>query len=380
MARKLFVVFLCMVTLALVGGCMQGKPDSPEEAIEAFYSGKFKNSEDLQAIIMDYYLLGPDENASGTPLFFSENDCGDEVYRAFGYKSRNDYQNVTINKLLNIDHAENLNVVELGYSFYRVNGTIHFKDGSTEYLNNKILSVVGGETEDKDSQSEIGQLLKKIASTIFPDQFDSKYWINIAPVTAQIGKKHYWLDNTSNGEHLLSIDLETYYQGDSICFIAYIENLTDDEYILADWPKGANVIWGGKSERILNPVTISRKDNPIGTRKVKIYSKDAALVNGLLARKDDKKHHEAISGLTSEEDKKYHAIIACSFSLDRVVSLQEATNLLLRENNKLTINYSTRGENGLPSLSAPKDPWEFEWNPASWDYANGEPLLPYSLP
>ena len=60
--------------------------------------------------------------------------------------------------------------------------------------------------------------------------------------------------------------------------------------------------------------------------------------------------------------------------------MKEATNLLLRENNKLTINYSTRGENGLPSLSAPKDPWEFEWNYASWDYANGEPLLPYSLP
>ncbi|KHM51788.1 hypothetical protein NZ47_08420 [Anaerovibrio lipolyticus] len=325
---------------------MQGKPDTPKETITELYSGKLKNVDDINAIITNYYRLG-------------KIDCGDEVYHAFGFKSRKDYNNAFFNKILNIDHAENLNVVDLGYTFYRVNGTIHFKDGSTEYLNNKILSVVGGETEDKDPQSEMGRLLKKIASTIFPNLFDAKFRINIAPVAAQIGKKGYWVNSSRNGEHLLNIDFETYYQGDSICFIAYIENLTDDEYILADWPNGANVIWGGKSERLLNPVIIRSKDNPIGTRIV------------------EKK--ENISELPRKEDKKYHAVIASSFSLDRVVSLQEATNILLWDNNKLTINYFTLGENGLPSLSAPKDSWEFEWTYDKWQYASGEPLRPSYL-
>lgn len=362
MARKLFFVFLCMVTLTLAGGCMQGKPDTPKETITELYSGKLKNVDDINAIITNYYLLGPSEDALGNQLFFYEIDRGDEVYHAFGFKSRKDYNNAFFNKILNIDHAENLNVVDLGYTFYRVNGTIHFKDGSTEYLNDRILSVESFEDEEKNSQSEIGRLLKKIASTIFPNLFDAKFRVNIAPVVAQIGKKGYCVNSSRNGEHLLNIDFETYYQGDSICFIAYIENLTDDEYILADWPNGANVIWGGKSERLLKPITIRSKDNPIGTRKVKVKNK------------------ENIFELPKEENKKYHAVIASSFSLDRVVSFQEATNILLWDNKKLTINYFTLGENGLPSLSAPKDSWEFEWTYDKWQYANGEPLRPYPLP
>ena len=132
---------------------------------------------------------------------------------------------------------------------------------------------------------------------------------------------------------------------------------------MADWPNGANVLWGGKSERILNPVTISRKDNPIGTRKVKVKNKKHYLMT------------------PEEEEKKYHATFVCSFSLDKVVSLKEATNILLRDNNKLTINYYTRGENGLPSTSATQEPWEFEWNPDHyWQYADGTPLRPYPLP
>lgn len=362
MAKKLLVAFLCVLTLLYAGGYMHGKPDTPEEALTEFYSGKLKDIDDINAIATNHYILGPDEDASGNRLFGLEEYRVDEVYRAFGFKSRKDYENVIINKLLNIDHAENFHVVDLGYSFYRVNGTIHFKDGSTEYLNNRILNVVHYEDEDKISQSEIGQLLKKIAYKIFPNLFDAKYRVNIAPVFAQIGKKHYWLYNTQNGEHSLSIDLESYYQGDSICFVAYIENLTDDEYILADWPNGANVIWGGKSERILNPITISSKDNPIGTRKVKVKNKKHYLMT------------------PEEEEKKYHAIIVCSFSLDKVVSLQEATNIMLWDNKKLTINYCTRGEHGLPSLSAPKEPWEFEWYADGWQYANGKPLQPYYLP
>lgn len=304
MKQKL-VVFICLLALVAFSGCGLDRCDTPEEVITKLYSGKLKSADEVRKIS---YIIGEELQESLYTTYL-----GDEVYTATGFKNRANYENEFIKKILNIDHTENLKIEKIvrsgtgtmadKNSYYKVNGTIHFKDGSTEILNNGVVHVVLN-TNEKNGKT--------------------KYLVNIFPVFEQLGFNMYSLGTDDNRK--LVTRLSAQYCGDGICFVVVIFNHTDDEYILSDWPKGANVIWGDKSDRLQGPVIINSKNNPIG-------------------------QHSFVKG-------KYHAVVLSYFDLGKIVTPEEAKELL-KKNNSFTINYLTKGENGLPSLRYEKQPFIF---------------------
>lgn len=299
MKQKLFVVFICLISLVILGGCGLEQCNTPEEVLTKLYSGKLKSADEVRKIT--YLVEDVDKDKDKVPIIIFG---GDEMYHALGFKDRANFENETIQRILNIDHSENLKIEKVNLSqrsdYYKVNGTIHYKDGSTEILNNKLVPVVSN-PDGKNGKT--------------------KHLVNINPLFEQIDFCSYAFG--IDGNKKFGIRLHSYYHGNSICFVAVIENFTDDHYILADWPKGANIIWGDKSEMLQMPVTINSKSNPIGQN--------------------------------SYNGSKYHATFVSLFNLGKIVTLDEARELL-KKNNSLTINYIIRGENGLPSMRYQKQP------------------------
>lgn len=299
MKQKL-VFFICLLALVAFSGCGLDRCDTPEEVITKLYSGELKSADEVRKIS---YVIGEEDKASLYTTYL-----GDEVYPALGFKNRADYEKEYIQNVLSIDHVENLKIDKIvrsdttlkANSYYKVSGTIHYKNGSTEILNNRVVHVIPNINEKNGK---------------------TKYLVNITPVFEQLGFNMYSLGTDDNRK--LVTRLSAQYCGDGIGFIAVIHNHTDDEYILSDWPKGANVIWGDKSVRLRNPVTINSKNNPIGQLS---YNRG-----------------------------KYHAVVSSYFDLGKIITPEEAKELL-KNNNSLIINYLTMGENGLPSMRSQKQP------------------------
>ncbi len=294
MKQKIFV-FICLLSLVIFSGCGLNKCNTPEEVITKLYSGEFKSADEVRKIL---YLVEDNDNASAISFL------GDEVYQALGLKNRVNYENEYIQEVLKIDHVENLKIekIDLGHrdSHYKVNGTVHCKDGSTVMLNNKLVRVITNPNEKNGK---------------------TKYLIHINPLIEHLDFCTYTFGTDDNKS--LGIRVDSYYYGDGICFITVIRNYTDDNYILSDWPKGANVIWGDKSAELISPVTVNSKNNPIGK--------------------------------LSFNRGEYHAVILSDFNFGKIVTFKEAKELL-KKNNSLIFNYIIKAENGLPSHHSEKQP------------------------
>ncbi|KHM51785.1 hypothetical protein NZ47_08405 [Anaerovibrio lipolyticus] len=296
MKQKLFV-FICLISLVVFSGCGLDQCDTPEEVITKIFSGELKSADEVKKL---FYIIGDEDKASPYTLM------GEEVYTATGFNNRANYENEFIKKVLNIDHVENLKIKKIvrsdttftPNSYYKVSGTIHNKDGSTEIMNNSVVHVVPNSNEKNER---------------------TKYLVNITPIYERLDFSRYAFGR--GDEKTFGIQLSAHYCGDSICFIAFIENFSDDEYIMAEWPNGANVIWGDKSVRLQKPVIINSKNNPIGQLS---YNRG-----------------------------KYHAFVVSYFDLGKIVTPEEAKELL-KKNNSLIINYLIAGENGLPSMRSKK--------------------------
>ena len=300
MKRTLFV-FICLLSLVAFVGCGQEQYNTPEEVLTKLFSGKLKSSDEVRKLL---YL---EEDTDGEKKFTI---LKDEIYDALGYKNRANYEKKFISKILNIDHVENLKIEKMDlpdmHDYYKINGTIHYKDGSIETLDNGMLPVKLNKNEKNGK---------------------AKYLLKAVPFFKLIGDTPYSFTTYEDNKKIW-VELYSFYGGDTICFIGIIGNHSDNEFILSDWPNGANVIWGDKSEMLQKPLTIKSANNPIG--------------------------QESSSGA------KYHATFVSVFNLGKIVTVKDAEKLI-QENDRLIINYITKVENGLPSMRHQKQPLSLEY-------------------
>ncbi len=288
MKRKIFVIFICLIGLLISAGCSKEKCDTPEKAVAKLFSGKIDYKEVNDILDYQEYYLFPESARM-------------EHYQAIGYKDRYAYKE-SLN-LYNIDHTENLTMDSVDNSLYSVKGTIYFKDGSISYMNHMV----------------------KIRELNSEENPTTKYRIFFSPFIARMGRQNYSTFD-GNGNLLFKTELSAYFQGNKYLFIAIFKNHTDEQYIISNWPNGANIIWGDMYEEIPKPIVIKPKNNPIGT---------------------------------TEAGEEYHATLAHEFDIGRTVQLNKA-HLILNDNYTLVINYCVKGQNGLPSPSSQKFPLVFE--------------------
>lgn len=291
MKRKIFVIFICLIGLLISAGCSKEKCDTPEKAVAKLFSGKIDYKEVND--ILDY-----EEH-----YFFPES-ARREHYQAVGYKDHDAYEDRLFHTICNIDHTENLTMDNIANSLYSVKGTIYLKDGSISHMNHMV------------------HISEDVLSENNPT---TKYRILFSPFIFRMGRQNYSTFD-GNGNLLFKTELSAYFQGNKYLFIAIFKNYTDEQYIISNWPNGANIIWGDKYEEIPKPIVIKPQNEPIGT---------------------------------TEDGENYHATIAHEFELGRTVQLDEAVRII-NDNYTLVINYCTEGKNGLPSPSSQEFPLVFE--------------------
>lgn len=290
MKRKIFVIFICLIGLLISAGCSKEKCDTPEKAVAKLFSGKIDYKEVSDILDYEEHYLFPESARM-------------EHYQAIGYKDYYAYKESLFHTICNIDHTENLTIEHTG-SYYTVKGTVYFKDGSISHMSHMV----------------------DINEDVIPEKNPTtKYRVFFSPFIYRMGRQNYSTFD-GNGNLLFKTELSAYFQGNKYLFIAIFKNHTDKQYIISNWPNGANIIWGDKYEEIPKPIVIKPKNEPVGTTK---------------------------------DGEEYHATLAYEFDLSRTLQLDEALRFI-NDNYTLVINYCTEGQSGLPSPSGQEFPLVFE--------------------
>ena len=251
--------------------------ETPEGVLRALYSGKMGS---VQNIIYHLYFPYNAENFD---------------YRALGYDSFEDYRLKLINYYHNIDYAESLNLEKIGKGddshLYKITGVIHMKNGESSLLNKYVCVDI--DKSQKDSQKCV------VHGEPYLYEFTAKDYI-------------YSIDNTK----IMETKIITYWIDEYTAVSIRFRNLTDEQYVLSNWPHGASVTWRGSTVTVNMPIVISPKNTPL---------------------------------YTFPDGSKYNGSIFVSFPQTKSSSSQEAN-----DNESIKIQFLQLGHNNMPDLNATK--------------------------